>query len=47
MFVGGGGHKRYHTTKDGFENIHQKFYISAVETAWLILQAADSYQTLD
>ena len=47
LFIVGGIHKRYHTTKDSFENINLKFYISAVETAWLILQAAVSYQRLD
>ena len=47
LFVGGGVHKRYHTTKDKFENINQKFYVSAAETAWLILQAADAYQALN
>jgi Zn-dependent M28 family amino/carboxypeptidase len=47
LFVGGGVHNRYHTTKDNFENINQKFYVSAAETAWLILQAADSYQALN
>ncbi|WP_339723467.1 M20/M25/M40 family metallo-hydrolase [uncultured Paraglaciecola sp.] len=46
LFVGGGVHTRYHTPKDNFENINQDFYISAAETAWLILQAADSYQAL-
>lgn len=44
LFVGGGVHKRYHTPKDSFENMDKKFYVSAVETAWLIIQAADSYQ---
>lgn len=44
IFVGVGVHKRYHTPKDNFENINQTFYKSAAETAWLILQAADSYQ---
>jgi Zn-dependent M28 family amino/carboxypeptidase len=43
VFVGVGVHRRYHTSKDNFENINQKFYVSAAETAWLILQAADSY----
>lgn len=47
LFIGGGEHKRYHTPKDSFENIDQKFYVSAAETAWLILQAADSYQTIN
>jgi Zn-dependent M28 family amino/carboxypeptidase len=47
LFVGGGLHNRYHTPKDSFDNINQKFYVSAVETAWLILQAADSYQALN
>jgi hypothetical protein len=42
IYVGGGAHKRYHTPKDSFENIDKKFYVSAAETAWLILQAADS-----
>jgi Zn-dependent M28 family amino/carboxypeptidase len=46
LFIGGGVHKRYHTTKDTFENINQKFYISAAETAWLVLQAADSLKKL-
>tara|TARA_R110002167_G_scaffold91_3_gene625 strand:- start:606 stop:1547 length:942 start_codon:yes stop_codon:yes gene_type:complete len=44
IFLGGGVHKRYHTPKDNFENINQKFYVTAAETAWLILQAADSYR---
>jgi Zn-dependent M28 family amino/carboxypeptidase len=44
LFIGGDVHKRYHTTKDSFENINLKFYVSAAETAWLILQAADAYQ---
>jgi Zn-dependent M28 family amino/carboxypeptidase len=43
LFIGSGEHKRYHTPKDTFENINKKFYVSAAETAWLILQAADSY----
>lgn len=47
LFVGGGVHNRYHTTKDNFENINQKFYVSAAETAWLIFQAADSYEALN
>jgi Zn-dependent M28 family amino/carboxypeptidase len=47
LFVGGGEHKRYHTPKDSFENIDQTFYVSAAETAWFILQAADSYQTVN
>jgi Zn-dependent M28 family amino/carboxypeptidase len=42
VFLGGAVHKRYHTPKDSFENIDQAFYIAAVETAWLLLQAADS-----
>lgn len=42
IFVGGGVHKNYHTPQDKFENIHQDFYVSATESAWLILQAADS-----
>ncbi|WP_299080160.1 M28 family peptidase [uncultured Paraglaciecola sp.] len=41
LFLGGGIHKRYHTPKDSFENINQRFFLSAAETAWLILQAAD------
>lgn len=45
LFIGGGEHNRYHTPKDNFENINQKFYVTAVETAWLILQAADAYET--
>lgn len=47
LFVGGGVHKRYHTPKDNFESIDKKFYVSAAETAWLILQAADSYEALN
>lgn len=43
LFVGGGTHERYHTPKDTFERIDKEFYTSAVETAWLLLQAADSY----
>lgn len=43
LFIGGGVHTRYHTPKDNFENINKKFYVSSAETAWLILQAADSY----
>lgn len=42
IFLGGGVHKNYHTTKDKFENIEQDFYVSATEAAWLILQAADA-----
>ena len=47
LFLGGDVHKRYHTVNDNFENIDQKFYVVAAETAWFILQAADSYQTLN
>ena len=47
LFIGGGVHKRYHTPKDSFENIDKTFYVSAAETAWLLLQAADSYQALN
>lgn len=47
LFLGGGVHQRYHTPQDNFENINQKFYISAAETAWLILQAADSFQAIN
>jgi Zn-dependent M28 family amino/carboxypeptidase len=42
IFIGGGVHKNYHTPKDTFENIDHDFYVSATETAWLILQAADA-----
>ncbi len=47
LFIGGGVHKRYHTPNDSFENIDKTFYVSAAETAWLLLQAADSYQALN
>lgn len=47
VFLGGGEHKRYHTPKDSFENINQKFYITAAETAWQVLQAADAYEILN
>ena len=47
LFIGGGVHKRYHTPKDNFENMDKTFYVSAAETAWLLIQAADAYQALN